>query len=57
MRERLGSNRVLERPRPRAGSRASERLRFESGGGREAHSDAVEMKCLIEPEEETKDDG
>lgn len=55
-RERLGSNRVLERPRPRSGSKVSDRLRFESGS-REVHSsDAPEMKSLVEPEEENKDD-
>ncbi|XP_063884355.1 GATOR complex protein Iml1-like isoform X3 [Scylla paramamosain] len=57
VRERLGSNRVLERPRPRAGSRASERLRFESGTAREVHTDPPEMKSLVEPEEEAKEEG
>lgn len=48
---------MLERPRPRAGSKASERLRFESGGGREVHTDTPEMKSLVEPEEEAKEEG
>lgn len=47
----------MERPRPRAGSKASERLRFESGGGREVHPDPPEMKSLVEPEEDAKDEG
>ncbi|XP_027212029.2 GATOR complex protein Iml1 isoform X1 [Penaeus vannamei] len=55
-RERLGSNRVLERPRPRSGGKTSERLRMESGN-REMHSDTPEMKSLLEPEEENKEEG
>lgn len=55
-RERLGSNRVLERPRPRSGGKTSERLHMESGN-REMHSDAPEMKSLLEPEEENKEEG
>ncbi|XP_042884434.1 GATOR complex protein Iml1-like isoform X4 [Penaeus japonicus] len=55
-RERLGSNRVLERPRPRSGGKTSERMRMESGS-REMHSDAPEMKSLLEPEEENKEEG
>ncbi|XP_076057838.1 GATOR complex protein Iml1 isoform X2 [Oratosquilla oratoria] len=54
-RERLGSNRVTERPRPRSGSRTFERLRYESGG-REPHIEAGEMKSLVEPEEESKEE-
>ncbi|KAG0727981.1 GATOR complex protein DEPDC5 [Chionoecetes opilio] len=57
IRERLGSNRVLERPRPRTGSKVSEKVRFESGGGREVHADTPEMKSLLEPEEEAKEEG
>ncbi|XP_069956473.1 GATOR complex protein Iml1-like isoform X3 [Cherax quadricarinatus] len=55
-RERLGSNRVMERPRTRSGSKTSERSRFESGS-REVHLDMPEMKCLVEPEEDNKDEG
>nr|XP_045624645.1 GATOR complex protein Iml1-like isoform X2 [Procambarus clarkii] len=55
-RERLGSNRVMERPRTRSGSKPSDRSRLESGS-REIHLDMPEMKSLIEPEEENKDEG
>ncbi|XP_071550419.1 GATOR complex protein Iml1 isoform X2 [Panulirus ornatus] len=55
-RERLGSNRVMERPRPRSGSRTSDRLRIECGS-REVHSDTPDMKSFVEPEEEHKDEG
>ncbi|KAG7157004.1 GATOR complex protein Iml1-like 1 [Homarus americanus] len=54
-RERLGSNRVMERPRPRSGSK-TDRFKFESGS-REAHLDTPEMKSLVEPEEENKEEG
>ncbi|KAK3862519.1 hypothetical protein Pcinc_031625, partial [Petrolisthes cinctipes] len=59
-RERLGSNRVVERPpRPRSSNKV-ERLRFESGGGgggREVHSETCEMRPLGEPaEEEARDE-
>ncbi|KAK7069287.1 GATOR complex protein depdc5 [Halocaridina rubra] len=53
-RERLGSNRVLERPRPRSGSKTSDRLRFESGN-RDIHADTPEMKSLTEPEDDKED--
>ncbi|XP_068246692.1 GATOR complex protein Iml1 isoform X2 [Palaemon carinicauda] len=53
-RERLGSNRVLERPRLRPSGKASERMRFESGN-RELHVDAPEMKSLLEPEEDKEE--
>lgn len=53
-RERLGSNRVGERPRPRSSSKA-ERMRFESGS-REVHSETCEMRSLGEPEEEARDE-
>lgn len=47
---------MLERPRPRSGGKTSERLRMESGN-REMHSDTPEMKSLLEPEEENKEEG